>query len=115
MNPKLFKSIYDHLLQLYELKITNNKILGFERTIRIRFKQSYSIEENDWGDFQAHRKLIGLITVARSLNQNEIESIIELHKTIHDTYNNTLFDSRCFIIKTPETQNGTESTTIDQV
>ncbi|KPM04717.1 brunelleschi-like protein [Sarcoptes scabiei] len=114
MNPKLFKSIYDHLLQLYELKITNNKILGFERTIRIRFKQSYSIEENDWGDFQAHRKLIGLITVARSLNQNEIESIIELHKTIHDTYNNTLFDSRCFIIKTPETQNGTESTTIDQ-
>ncbi|KAH9497728.1 Trafficking protein particle complex subunit 9 [Dermatophagoides farinae] len=55
--------------------------------------------DNDWGDFQAHRKLIGLITVARSFNRNEIESISELHKTIHDTYNNTLFDSKCFIIQ----------------
>lgn len=112
MNQNLFDLIYEKLIQLNELKIINNKIVGFERNIRIRYKQSYSIEDNDWGDFQAHRKLVGLITVARSFNKNEIESISELHKTIHDTYNNTLFDSKCFIIQSLDS---TESTTESEV
>lgn len=109
MNQNLFNLIYENLMQLNELTITNNKIAGFERIIRVRYKQSYSIEENDWGDFQTHRKLVGLITVARSFHRNEIESISELHKTIHDTYNNTLLDSKCFIIKsTNELKTNTE-------
>nr|XP_027201589.1 trafficking protein particle complex subunit 9-like [Dermatophagoides pteronyssinus] len=99
MNQQLFDLIYKNIIKLNELKILNNKINGFERQIRIRYKQSYSIDNNDWGDFQAHRKLIGLITIAQSFNKNEIESISELHKTIHDTYTNTLFDSKCFIIQ----------------
>lgn len=99
MNPNLFNLIYDRLSQLYEFKVSGNKGMGFERTIRLRFKQSYSIENNNWGDFQAHRRLVGLITIARSFNDNEIESICELHNTIRDTYADTLFDSRCFVIR----------------
>ena len=106
MNPSLFNLIYDRLTRMYELKVTDNKGMGFERKVRLRYKQSYSIENNDWGDFQAHRRLVGLITIARSFNDNEIESICELHNTIRDTYANTLFDSRCFVIRnslsTPE-------------
>lgn len=98
MNASLFNRIYDRLSQLYEFKITDNKGMGFERTVRLRYKQSYSIENNAWGEFQAHRRLVGLITIARSFNDNEIESICELHNTIRDTYANTLFDSRCFVI-----------------
>lgn len=98
MNSKLFNQIYDRLTQVYEFKITDSKGSEFERVIRLRYKQSYSIENNNWSDFQAHRRLIGLITVARSFHDNEIESICELHKTIRDTYTNTLFDSKCFII-----------------
>lgn len=99
IHPSLFNLIYERLSQLYEFKITDNKGMGFERTVRLRYKQSYSIENNDWGDFQAHRRLVGLITIARSFNDNEIESICELHNTIRDTYANTLFDSRCFVIR----------------
>ena len=105
MNQQLFDLIYKNIIKLNELKILNNKINGFERQIRIRYKQSYSIDNNDWGDFQAHRKLIGLITIAQSFNKNEIESISELHKTIHDTYTNTLFDSKCFIIQNLQSNN----------
>jgi hypothetical protein len=72
--------------------------MGFERTIRVRYKRFYSIENNDWGDFQAHRKVLGLITVGKSFNDNEIESIYELHNTIRETFANTLYDSRCFIV-----------------
>lgn len=102
MNKQLFDLIYNRLSQLYEFKVTDQNV-GFERTIRLRYKQSYTIENNDWGDFQAHRRLVGLITIGRSFHDNEIESISELHKTIHDTYANTLFDSRCFIIRSSPT------------
>lgn len=99
MSTKLFDLIYDRISQLDEFKVTDNQTKGFERIIRLRYRRSYSIENNDWADFQVHRRLVGLITVARSLNDNEIESICELHNTIRDTYTNTLFDSRCFIIR----------------
>lgn len=109
MDRQLFNLIYDRLAQLYEFKITDQKVSGFERVIRLRYKQSYTIENNDWGDFQAHRRLVGLITIGRSFHDNEIESISELHKTIHDTFANTLFDSRCFIIRSSEADSCTEN------
>lgn len=120
MSPKLFDLIYDRISQLGEFKVTDNQSKGFERIIRLRYRRSYSIENNDWADFQVHRRLVGLITVARSLNDNEIESICELHNTIRDTYTNTLFDSRCFIIRSSggklennEDQNDKEETNND--
>ena len=72
--------------------------MGFERKVRVRYKRCYSIDNNDWGDFQSHRKVLGLITVAYFNQSNEIESIHEMHNTLRETFSNTLYDSRCFLV-----------------
>ncbi|CAG2158996.1 unnamed protein product [Oppiella nova] len=98
MSPKLFNRIYDGISKLCEICISDAQGLGFERKVRVRYKRSYSIDNNDWGDFQSHRKVLGLITIAYFNNTNEIESIYELHNTLRDTFANTLYDSRCFLV-----------------
>lgn len=69
-----------------------------KRKIQVRYKQSYTCDSNDWGDFQAHRKVLGLITIGKCSSDGEAESLQELHNSIKETYSNTLYDSRCFII-----------------
>lgn len=98
MSPKLFNRIYDGISKLSELSITDAQGMGLERTVRVRYKTSYSIDNNDWGDFQCHRKALGLITIAYFNNNNETESIHEMHNTLRETFANTLYDSRCFLV-----------------
>ena len=83
--------------------------MGLERTIRVRYKKSYTIDNNDWGDFQCHRKALGLITVAYFNNNNEIESIHEMHNTLRDTFANTLYDSRCFLVNNANTSDSCDN------
>lgn len=111
---KLFDSIYDQLINVNVTKINGN--LNYERTIKLRFKKNYyELSNNEWGDFQAHRKLFGLITIgildelktdlngkeqnANFRNEvNQVEEIYEKHKTVADTYS-TLLDSRCLLLR----------------
>ena len=58
----LFDLLHNELASVQVTKINGN--LSYERTIRLRFKKNnYEPSNNDWGDFQAHRKLYGLITI----------------------------------------------------
>lgn len=45
------------------VKIKENN--GSERTIWIRYVKEYPVGNNDWGDFQTHRRLLGLITLGK--------------------------------------------------
>ena len=49
-----------------EIKISDAQGLGLERIVRLRFKKDdYDLDDNRWGDFQVHRKLLGIITVGK--------------------------------------------------
>lgn len=59
-----------HFIQLFErinkvsfVKIKENN--GTERTIWARYLKEYPVGNNDWGDFQTHRRLLGLITLGK--------------------------------------------------
>lgn len=77
------------------------------RDVWVRYVQDYPIENNDWGDFQTHRRLIGLITVGKFDTQTELNELCRVHESLKVKYTNTLFDSRCILFGS---KNLTEST-----
>lgn len=55
---------------------------GQTRDIFVRYVREHAVENNEWGDFQTHRRLLGLITVGKFESQgelNEVENIVNLN------------------------------------
>lgn len=71
---------------------------GLNRDIWARYTRDHPVENNEWGDFQTHRRLLGLITVGRFDSQDELNELCRAHESLKVKYTNTLFDSRCILI-----------------
>lgn len=63
----------------------------------MRYVRDHPVENNEWGDFQTHRRLLGLITVGKFDSQSELNEMCRAHESLKVKYTNTLFDSRCFM------------------
>lgn len=48
---------------------------GQTRDIFIRYVREHAVENNEWGDFQTHRRLLGLITVGKFESQGELNEV----------------------------------------
>lgn len=70
---------------------------GHVRDIWVRYIRDHPVENNDWGDFQTHRKLLGLITVGKFDTQTELNELCRAHESLKVKYTNTLYDSRCIL------------------
>ena len=68
---------------------------GQVRDIWVRYVRDHPIENNDWGDFQTHRRLLGLITVGAFETQPELGELCRVHESLKVKYHGTLYDSRC--------------------
>ena len=88
---------------MYTLKIPIIKLFtipdsaGTTRDIWVRYIRDHPVENNDWGDFQTHRRLLGLITVGKFETQNELNELCRVHESLKVKYTSTLFDSRCIL------------------
>ncbi|XP_076645685.1 trafficking protein particle complex subunit brun isoform X2 [Halictus rubicundus] len=78
---------------------------GGTREILARFVKEHPIENNDWGDFQTHRKLLGLITFGKYDNQTELNELCRVHETLKVKYTATLYDSRAILFGPAESNN----------
>ncbi|CAM1328735.1 TRAPPC9 (predicted) [Pycnogonum litorale] len=96
LKQKSFNMIYDRISRQEYIRVHESQ-MGRQRGIWLRYKKSYSIENNDWGDFQAHRKVLGLICIGQCCSQSELDQLSQYHETLRQKYSNTLFDSRCAI------------------
>uniref|UniRef100_A0A182SDB6 Uncharacterized protein n=1 Tax=Anopheles maculatus TaxID=74869 RepID=A0A182SDB6_9DIPT len=67
------------------------------RDIWVRYIRDHPVENNDWGDFQTHRRLLGLITVGKFEAQSELNELCRVHESLKVKYTHTLFDSRCLL------------------
>ncbi|XP_052097237.1 trafficking protein particle complex subunit 9-like [Mytilus californianus] len=72
-------------------------IPGQKRKAWVRYKRSYPKENNEWGDFQAHRKVLGLVSVGECSNIQEFEELFDCYKKVKEEYSDTLFNSRLII------------------
>lgn len=68
-----------------------------QREIWFRYIQEHPPENNDWGDFQTHRRALGLITVGKFDTQLELNELCRVHESLKVKYTNTLYDSRCIL------------------
>ncbi|VVD01877.1 unnamed protein product [Leptidea sinapis] len=92
---KNFNKLWDRVQKVNNIKVTDSQ--GQIRDIWVRYVQDYPVENNDWGDFQTHRRLLGLITFSKYTNQVELNEVCRVHESLKVKYSNTLYDSRAFI------------------
>lgn len=77
--------------------------------------RDHPVENNEWGDFQTHRRLLGLITVGKFDTQAELNEMCRVHESLKVKYTNTLFDSRCILFgSTTKSNDDIENTNPDE-
>ena len=92
LKPRQFSRLYERLTRLQNVMIP-----GQQRTLQLRYKRSYPVENSEWGDFQAHRKVIGLVCVGACDSENELQDLHSACDDIKQQYASTLFDSRLVV------------------
>ena len=89
MSEEKFEEIFDQISQIREVSaVISNKHdhttsvsqdLENKRTFLIRYVKNYPVENNEWGDFQKHRQLLGIISVGGYTSVQELEELKRLH------------------------------------
>lgn len=87
-----FFKIYKRISSVSQVNVNSS-----QRSLFIRYRHQYPVENNDWGDFQTHRKVVGLICVAECGLPNELASILRKFEQNKEVYSSTLYDSRLFV------------------
>uniref|UniRef100_A0A1S4J791 Uncharacterized protein n=2 Tax=Culex quinquefasciatus TaxID=7176 RepID=A0A1S4J791_CULQU len=95
LKPRSLQRVFERIQRVNNVKIPDSS--GVTRDIWVRYIRDHPVENNDWGDFQTHRRLLGLITVGKFDNQNELNELCRVHESLKVKYTNTLFDSRCLL------------------
>ncbi|XP_018334201.1 protein brunelleschi [Agrilus planipennis] len=108
LKNKMFNKFYDRISRLNSVNITDS--VGQVRNIYIRYVKEHPVENNLWGDFQTHRRLLGLVTFGKYDSQQELNDICRVHEQLKVKYITTLFDSRCILFG-PSSDSPTEETT----
>lgn len=65
LSSKNFNRLFERISRINHLRVVDNT--GTERYVQARYIKDYPVGNNDWGDFQTHRRLVGLITVCKYL------------------------------------------------
>ncbi|XP_029650274.1 trafficking protein particle complex subunit 9 [Octopus sinensis] len=92
LHNKTFLYLWERVRRVSTVHIPNH-----QRTIWLRYKRVYPVDNNEWGDFQAHRKVLGIICVGKCRNMKEFEEIFENYKKIKEDYASTIFNSRLIV------------------
>ncbi|XP_064652113.1 trafficking protein particle complex subunit 9-like isoform X2 [Lineus longissimus] len=90
---KAFNRVYDRLTRVQCIRIPDQ-----QRVIWLRYRKSYPPENNEWGDFQAHRKVFGMVCVGRCEELSDLEALQRSFEYQKKQYSSTLFDSRLFVL-----------------
>ena len=71
---------------------------GPPRNFRVRYTHAYPNENNEWGEFQLHRSLIGVICVGGYSTPQELCELSRLHDVAKAKYSKTVLDTRLVAI-----------------
>ncbi|XP_066993209.1 protein brunelleschi [Anabrus simplex] len=99
LKQKNFSRVFDRISRVNHEKVEDKS--GINHEIFARYIKDYPVENNDWGDYQTHRRLLGLITVGKYDSQQELNELCRLHESLKVKYSSTLFDSRCILLGYP--------------
>lgn len=97
LRPHTFARLFERIGRVSTVRVTDGA--GHTRSILVRYVREHPVENNDWGDFQTHRRLLGLITIGKYDSQQELNEICRVHESLKVKYTSTLYDSRCILIR----------------
>ncbi|XP_067887838.1 trafficking protein particle complex subunit 9 isoform X3 [Heterodontus francisci] len=89
----------DQFFKIYKKIAAANQInlRDSQRVLYIRYRHHYPPENNEWGDFQTHRKVVGLIAITQCCNAKDWPQTSEKFHLQKEIYGSTLYDSRLFV------------------
>uniref|UniRef100_A0A3Q4FXK5 Trafficking protein particle complex subunit 9 n=1 Tax=Neolamprologus brichardi TaxID=32507 RepID=A0A3Q4FXK5_NEOBR len=86
-----FFKIYKRIASVSQVNIRDSQ------RILIRYRHHYLPENNEWGDFQTHRKVVGLISITTCATPKEWPQTAERFHGQKEVYSSTLYDSRLLV------------------
>lgn len=96
LSKEAFTGLWEQLLKLKSIPVAK-----YRRNLNVRFVSHYPTENNQWGEFQFHRKVLGLVCIAQH-NENVTGSDLESqYSDLKNLYDSTLLDSRLIILGLP--------------
>ncbi|XP_038827486.1 trafficking protein particle complex subunit 9-like [Salvelinus namaycush] len=87
-----FFRIYKRIASVAQVSIRDS-----QRNLYIRYRHHYLPENNEWGDFQTHRKVVGLISVTTCGSAKEWPQTSDRFHSQKDVFGATLYDSRLLV------------------
>ncbi|XDV33887.1 hypothetical protein PO909_004134 [Leuciscus waleckii] len=87
-----FFRIYKRIVSVSQVTIRDS-----QRVLFIRYRHHYPPENNDWGDFQTHRKVVGLISVTSCTAAKEWAQTSDRFHGQKEVFGSTLYDSRLLV------------------
>ncbi|TKS88669.1 Trafficking protein particle complex subunit 9 NIK- and IKBKB-binding protein [Collichthys lucidus] len=87
-----FFKIYKRIASVSQVSIRDS-----QRLLYIRYRHHYLPENNEWGDFQTHRKVVGLISITTCNAAKEWPQTAERFHGQKEVYSSTLYDSRLLV------------------
>ncbi|XP_074543544.1 trafficking protein particle complex subunit 9 isoform X2 [Halichoeres trimaculatus] len=87
-----FFKIYKRIASVSQVSIRDS-----QRLLYIRYRHHYLPENNEWGDFQTHRKVVGLISITTCGSSKEWPQTAEHFHGQKEVYGSTLYDSRLLV------------------
>ncbi|XP_064010423.1 trafficking protein particle complex subunit 9 isoform X3 [Pogoniulus pusillus] len=87
-----FFTIYKRISAVSQVNVRDS-----QRVLYIRYRHHYPPENNEWGDFQTHRKVVGLITITDCASAKDWPQTFEKFHLQKEMYGSTLYDSRLFV------------------
>ncbi|XP_063499642.1 trafficking protein particle complex subunit 9 isoform X8 [Symphalangus syndactylus] len=87
-----FFRIYKRICSVSQISVRDS-----QRVLYIRYRHHYPPENNEWGDFQTHRKVVGLITITDCFSAKDWPQTFEKFHVQKEIYGSTLYDSRLFV------------------
>uniref|UniRef100_A0A1B0A401 Uncharacterized protein n=1 Tax=Glossina pallidipes TaxID=7398 RepID=A0A1B0A401_GLOPL len=97
--PRTLQKAFDKVRGVNNVKITDSN--GLIRDIWVRYIHDHPVENNDWGDFQTHRRLLGLVTIGKFETQIELNELCRQHESLKVRYGGTLYESRAIFFGPP--------------
>uniref|UniRef100_T1H3D3 Uncharacterized protein n=1 Tax=Megaselia scalaris TaxID=36166 RepID=T1H3D3_MEGSC len=82
--PRSLQRVFEKVRRINNVKIVDSS--GNTRDIWVRYIHEHPVENNDWGDFQTHRRLLGLITIGKFESQVELNELCRLHESLKDSF-----------------------------
>ncbi|XP_031441795.1 trafficking protein particle complex subunit 9 isoform X2 [Clupea harengus] len=87
-----FFRIYKRIVSVGQVSVRDS-----QRQLYIRYRHHYPPENNEWGDFQTHRKVVGLVAVTTCATAKEWPQTSDRFHAMKEVYGSTLYDSRLLV------------------